>query len=450
MRINFEDFKDILQISEIANLQSSLDAIQTDLDSKLESADLTGLQTQIDGKAPASHSHSEAEITGLTADLAGKAAASHTHTESQITGLTADLAGKAPLSHSHAIADVTGLQSAIDSPRLPYLYKAGFNVSNAADANNDITISAGECRDFLDTENIRNSTLLTKQSDAAWTVGTNAGGLTRLSAKTFVVAKRTRASNVAKLKIGTGHGFKVGDHVIISNVSGTGYNSDSATPNRVIITDVTTGTDFAGDSVSYSNTGSNESVTADGGGRVSIHTLHLEIIKRPDTGIVDARWTPDLSAGLNLPANYTVYRRIASIPLDKNGNLPGIIQKGKKFMYIALPALDIDTSSLGTTPTTFGLSHVPIGLKIFALLNTNIYNASGASVVRIYDPDISDQGANNAATPLAENGNSGSGLQTYNQVSTFTSVLAQIRAVAAIASSVFRVAIRGWEDDFDA
>jgi hypothetical protein len=52
-------------------------------------ADVTGLATDLAGKAPLSHTHAEADITGLVTDLAGKAAAVHTHSSSQITDATA-------------------------------------------------------------------------------------------------------------------------------------------------------------------------------------------------------------------------------------------------------------------------------------------------------------------------------------------------------------------------
>ena len=53
-------------------------------------------------------------VTGLQSALDGKALASHTHAQSDVTGLDTALAGKAPTSHTHAIANVTGLQAALD------------------------------------------------------------------------------------------------------------------------------------------------------------------------------------------------------------------------------------------------------------------------------------------------------------------------------------------------
>ena len=49
--------------------------------------------------------------------------------------------------------------------------------NNATDANNDIDIAVGKCRDDSDTVDIVLETAITKQLDAAFAEGTNAGGL---------------------------------------------------------------------------------------------------------------------------------------------------------------------------------------------------------------------------------------------------------------------------------
>lgn len=68
--------------------------------------DVTGLVTDLSGKAASSHAHAQSDVTNLTTDLAGKAAASHVHAESEVTGLVTDLAGKAASSHTHTGADI--------------------------------------------------------------------------------------------------------------------------------------------------------------------------------------------------------------------------------------------------------------------------------------------------------------------------------------------------------
>ena len=58
-----------------------------------------------DTRDPKAHTHTKSNITDFT----------HTHAVADVTGLQTTLNGKALLSHAHAIADVTGLQTAIDN-----------------------------------------------------------------------------------------------------------------------------------------------------------------------------------------------------------------------------------------------------------------------------------------------------------------------------------------------
>lgn len=61
---------------------------------------------------------------------------------------------------------------------LPLSYIAGLTYSNnGADATNDLDIAVGDARDSTNARNITLASALTKQSDVAWAVGTNAGML---------------------------------------------------------------------------------------------------------------------------------------------------------------------------------------------------------------------------------------------------------------------------------
>lgn len=57
----------------------------------------------------------------------------------------------------------------------PRSYLAGFGLANGTDANNDINIAAGECRN-ADNDGDITGTIFVKQIDANWSAGTNAGG----------------------------------------------------------------------------------------------------------------------------------------------------------------------------------------------------------------------------------------------------------------------------------
>ena len=72
------------------------------------------VQTQLNGKAASSHTHSISQVSELQNTLNGKAAATHSHPISQITDLQTQLNGKAASSHSHSISQVSNLQTTLD------------------------------------------------------------------------------------------------------------------------------------------------------------------------------------------------------------------------------------------------------------------------------------------------------------------------------------------------
>jgi uncharacterized protein YigE (DUF2233 family) len=120
----FSTASHIHTIANVSGLQTALDgkSATTHLHAGVYSpvghshviADVTGLQTAIDGKsatthlhtgvyAPVTHTHVIGDTTGLQTALDGKSATTHLH-----TGVYA------PVSHSHVIGDTTGLQTALD------------------------------------------------------------------------------------------------------------------------------------------------------------------------------------------------------------------------------------------------------------------------------------------------------------------------------------------------
>ena len=76
--------------------------------------DVTGLQTELDGKASLSHSHSISDVTGLQTELDDKSNVGHTHGISDVTGLESALASKADSSELHSHANKAVLDSLSD------------------------------------------------------------------------------------------------------------------------------------------------------------------------------------------------------------------------------------------------------------------------------------------------------------------------------------------------
>jgi hypothetical protein len=108
---DFETFGD--------SVDTAFEGVQTQLDGKAPTShshiigDTTGLQTALDGKAPTSHSHIIGDTTGLQTALDGKADTSHSHIIADTTGLQTALDGKADTSHSHVVGDITGLTASV-------------------------------------------------------------------------------------------------------------------------------------------------------------------------------------------------------------------------------------------------------------------------------------------------------------------------------------------------
>ena len=72
-------------------------------------SDIQNLQSQINGKAYSSHTHSISNITNLQTTLNGKASTSHNHAISDVTNLQTTLNGKSNTGHTHTTSNITGL-----------------------------------------------------------------------------------------------------------------------------------------------------------------------------------------------------------------------------------------------------------------------------------------------------------------------------------------------------
>lgn len=70
-----------------------------------------------------------------------------------------------------------GTDAVWGDPELPLNYIAGLTLSNDTDTAHDIAIAVGECRDDGDAVDMALTSVLTKQIDASWAVGDDAGGL---------------------------------------------------------------------------------------------------------------------------------------------------------------------------------------------------------------------------------------------------------------------------------
>jgi hypothetical protein len=249
---------------------------------------------------------------------------------------------------------------------LPRMWISGLVISNnVSDANNDIDISAGECRDATNAHNLILAASLTKQLDAAWAVGTNAGGL-------------------------------------------------------------------------------------DTGAKANSTWYFVWLIKRSDTGVVDALFSTSSTAP-TMPTNYDYKRLIGAVRTDGSSNILAFsaleTDGGGIESLWSDPPLDVNDATPGTAANLRTLS-VPTGIKVWAWVNA--YLTVGAATHGLYlsSPDVIDEAASAGAgvAPLASlaMGATSTSNPTHGPLRIRTNTSSQIRARQTVNSQQSIVTL-GWE-----
>ena len=106
--------------------------------------------------------------------------------------------------------------------------------------------------------------------------------------------------------------------------------------------------------------------TGNGGldtGAIANTTYHIWLIKRPDTGVVDALFSASASAP-SMPTNYTIKRRIGSL-IRVAAALQLFVQVGDRFM-LKSSVQDVNTANPGTAAVTATLASIPTGVVVLA------------------------------------------------------------------------------------
>src|SRR3990172_8930517 len=176
---------------------------------------------------------------------------------------------------------------------------------------------------------------------------------------------------------------------------------------------------------------------------------HVFLIRRSDTGVVDAGFDTSVTAA-NIPASYDQYRRIGSVRTDGSANILAFVQDGDLFQWSA-PPLDINVSNPGTAAVTRTLS-VPTGVSVLALVNALAYDdtsAGGTPVVYLSDLAVTDEAASVSAGPLGQTAGGGTTVSPNpGQILVRADTSAQIRSriSASGATHRLRIATTGWID----
>lgn len=182
-------------------------------------------------------------------------------------------------------------------------------------------------------------------------------------------------------------------------------------------------------------------------GSIGNNTYFVFLIKRPDTGVVDVLFS--LNTGTpNLPANYTLFRRIGSI-IRSGGAIVGFVQDGDTFMR-KVPVNDISSTNPGTSAVSNSLS-VPVGLRVEAILSVGIATSTTSTDFALLVTDLSTTDtapsvslADVAFTSLATAGT----YRAFASKRVFTNTGAQVRSriSASDANTAVRITTHGWVD----
>lgn len=177
-------------------------------------------------------------------------------------------------------------------------------------------------------------------------------------------------------------------------------------------------------------------------------TIHLWLIKRSDTNVVDVMASNHATSGLtpSLPANYDYKRRIGSRRTDASGNIINGQQwgegKNREFIFDT-PILDYSSATPGTNAITTAIS-VPGGIIVKALLNVRAADNNSPYVSSLAGADLSPS---YTVAPLCSTGsfNNTSGTGSGSQVQVLTNTSSQIRHRSYSNYGIY-IATLGWED----
>ena len=144
---------------------------------------------------------------------------------------------------------------------------------------------------------------------------------------------------------------------------------------------------------------------------------HVFIIKRTDTGVVDALFSTSVSSP-STPANYDKKRRIGAVRTDGSANIIAFMQNGDRFTW-DVSREDLSTGSISTSGTDITMS-APSGVVTRVLFNAT--NGGDANThIYFYPKDTTGAQPGFGVHPLGQVGVGGSEDTGYAEVDTDTS-----------------------------
>lgn len=122
--------------------------------------------------------------------------------------------------------------------------------------------------------------------------------------------------------------------------------------------------------------------TGNGGldtGAIANDVYHVWLIRRSDTGVVDALFSTSATSP-TMPTNYDQKRRIGSI-VRSGGSILTFSQLGDEFLITPVNAFNV--SNPGTSAVSQTISSLPDGIKVIAILNLSLINLTDGGDIQV-------------------------------------------------------------------
>jgi hypothetical protein len=190
--------------------------------------------------------------------------------------------------------------------------------------------------------------------------------------------------------------------------------------------------------------------TGNGGldtGSIADTTYHVWLIRRSDTGVVDALFSTSATSP-TMPTNYDQKRRIGSI-VRLSSAIKGFVQDGDDFKWKSM-VQDVSVTNPGTSAVTRTLT-LPVGIRVRASLNVGFGATTAAdnpASVYVSDLSVTDNAANIGNLNIIIYSASAviSNAAAFAEVMTNTSAQVRSRIQTSTAGSFFYIWTTGWRD----
>lgn len=167
---------------------------------------------------------------------------------------------------------------------------------------------------------------------------------------------------------------------------------------------------------------------------------HMWLIRRSDTGVVDALFS-ESGTSPAMPTNYDQKRRIGAVLTDGSSNIIAFHQIEDRFSWKT--RIDDVSDTTPGTAANLAVMTVPTGVNVLAIVNVWM-QATSAGYVIVTSPDETDVAAG------ATNADAGGGSAfpgSFNEVTRKTNTSAQLRYRSSVGTvTALHINTRGWID----